>query len=272
MKNKFYEVSILQFDENNVPETKETFCIIADFVPTRENLLEKFPFPEQISATFGDKIGNVKEISREDAYLLYGTDIQLFTKTLPKKIMDVLKEQGFYCPGPSKIFHQGNGSCYAHIVQSTPSGDEWRVEIWFDKHLESFQRGVKRCANIFDVDDEVERLIPCRGEDGHPSSIQTLLDDAKWKKRKLQELSMALKDGLKIKETSKPQEMKKYMVYGNYTFSKFLGEFEAASPDDAVQKALDEVNPNAWLCAYCSQEFEDAGELDEASVVAEEIK
>lgn len=86
MKNKFYEVSILQFDENNVPETKKTFCIIADFVPTRENLLEKFPFPEQISATFGDKIGNVEEISREDAYLLYGTDIQLFTKTLPKKL------------------------------------------------------------------------------------------------------------------------------------------------------------------------------------------
>lgn len=133
---------------------------------------------------------------------------------LSKKIVDIIRKQGFYCPESGKIFHQRVSFSYVYIDQPTPSGDEWRIKIWFDEHLESFQQYVEARANIFDVDDEVERLIPCRGEDGHPSSIQTLLDDAKWKKRKLQELSMALKDGLKNEETSKSQEMKKYRVYG----------------------------------------------------------
>ena len=52
----------------------------------------------------------------------------------------------------------------------------------------------------------------------------------------------------------------KYKVYGNYVFSKFLGEVEASSQE------------NAWLCVQCAGEFEDAGELDENSIVAEEIR
>ena len=56
----------------------------------------------------------------------------------------------------------------------------------------------------------------------------------------------------------------KYKVYGNYVFSKFLGEVEASSQDDTPE--------NAWLCVQCAGEFEDAGELDENSIVAEEIR
>ena len=56
----------------------------------------------------------------------------------------------------------------------------------------------------------------------------------------------------------------KYKVYGNYVFSKFLGEVEASSQDDAPE--------NAWLCVQCAAEFEDAGELVENSIVAEEIR
>jgi hypothetical protein len=63
----------------------------------------------------------------------------------------------------------------------------------------------------------------------------------------------------------------KYKVYGNYVFSKFLGEVEASSQEEAIEKALDDTPQNAWLCAQCASEFEDAGELVEDSLIAEEI-
>ena len=63
----------------------------------------------------------------------------------------------------------------------------------------------------------------------------------------------------------------KYKVYGNYVFSKFL-EVEASSQEEAIEKALDDAPENAWLCVQCAGEFEDAGELDENSIVAEEIR
>lgn len=64
----------------------------------------------------------------------------------------------------------------------------------------------------------------------------------------------------------------KYKVYGNYVFSKFLGEVEASSQEEAIEKALDDAPENVWLCVQCAGEFEDAGELDENSIVAEEIR
>ena len=64
----------------------------------------------------------------------------------------------------------------------------------------------------------------------------------------------------------------KYKVYGNYVFSKFLGEVEASSQEEAIEKALDDAPENAWLCVQCAGEFEDAGELDEISIVAVEIR
>ena len=64
----------------------------------------------------------------------------------------------------------------------------------------------------------------------------------------------------------------KYKVYGNYVFSKFLGEVEASSQEEAIEKALDDAPENAWLCVHCAGEFEHAGELDENSIVAEEIR
>lgn len=44
------------------------------------------------------------------------------------------------------------------------------------------------------------------------------------------------------------------------------------SQEEAIEKALDDAPENAWLCVQCAGEFEDAGELDENSIVAEEIR
>lgn len=65
--------------------------------------------------------------------------------------------------------------------------------------------------------------------------------------------------------------MKKYRVYANYVFSKVLGEYEAESEDEAIEKALDDAEPNLSLCCECSEQFEDMGELDEDSCSVDEL-
>ena len=57
--------------------------------------------------------------------------------------------------------------------------------------------------------------------------------------------------------------MAKYRVYGNYIFSKVLGEYEADSEEEAIEKALDEAECNATLCVHCSQDLVDTGSHDE---------
>lgn len=65
--------------------------------------------------------------------------------------------------------------------------------------------------------------------------------------------------------------MTKYRVYGNYIFSKILGEYEADSEEEAIEKALNEANCNAMLCVHCSKEFVVWGTLDEDSYTVDVI-
>lgn len=66
--------------------------------------------------------------------------------------------------------------------------------------------------------------------------------------------------------------MTKYKIYGNYVFSKCLGEVEAESEEKAIEKALDNANDTVDLCFHCSGYFEDRGYLDEESCTAEIVK
>ncbi len=65
--------------------------------------------------------------------------------------------------------------------------------------------------------------------------------------------------------------MAKYKIYGNYVFSKYLGEFEANTKEEAIEKALYDAEDSIELCASCSNQFEDRGYLDEESCMAEVV-
>lgn len=65
--------------------------------------------------------------------------------------------------------------------------------------------------------------------------------------------------------------MAKYRVYGNYIFSKVLGEYEAESKEEAIKMALEEAEPDVVLCVQCSREFVDSGTLDEESCTVDVI-
>lgn len=55
--------------------------------------------------------------------------------------------------------------------------------------------------------------------------------------------------------------MMRYNVYGIVTGTKYIGEFEAASKEEAVEIALQSKNNNFHLCCECSGNVE----LDEMS-------
>lgn len=57
--------------------------------------------------------------------------------------------------------------------------------------------------------------------------------------------------------------MPKYYVVGTVIGSKYLGEFEADTPEEAVEKALASDKASVNLCHRCAGECENA-EIDEA--------
>lgn len=66
--------------------------------------------------------------------------------------------------------------------------------------------------------------------------------------------------------------MAKYRVYGNYIFTKVLGEYEADSEKEAIEKALENAECDATLCWQCSQDFVDSGIIDEDSCTVDVLE
>ena len=135
---------------------------------------------------------------------------------LSDEIVEILEDRGFYCDG--KI-HKQSIRYYVDFSQSTPLGEDWSEIIWFDGSKEGFVEAVRNRANDFDVDEEVEVWIACRGENGCPSSIEALVEDAKWKEEQIEKLADAL-EGL---DRSVPTEKKAIQrVVVNYAGTQFF--------------------------------------------------
>lgn len=73
------------------------------------------------------------------------------------------------------------------LNQFTPAGEDWRFSFSFKNPNELEEKVCDYYAD-FDVDEEVEIWIKGRGTRGIPSSIQVLVDDAKWKDEQLRKL------------------------------------------------------------------------------------
>jgi Fe-S oxidoreductase len=54
-----------------------------------------------------------------------------------------------------------------------------------------------------------------------------------------------------------------YRVVGTVTASKYLGEFEADSPEEAVEKALESEEAHVSVCHQCAHDVSDPG-IEEA--------
>lgn len=114
---------------------------------------------------------------------------------LSKDIIQIVEDCGFSI----NIEKQNTGNelfdnYYADLNQSTPEGEDWWESVIFDGTDSGFISEVRKRAYYFDVDEEVEIWIPCRGRKGCPSSILALVEDAQWKQKRLSDLTERLED------------------------------------------------------------------------------
>lgn len=169
-----------------------------------------------------------------------------FTNELPKSIIAILESEGFSC-GRLETSPK-DGENYIEISQMTPKGEDWIETVWFDGSYVGFNEAVKRRAEDFDVDEEVEIWIPHRGEGGCPSSITDLVKDAEWKKERLTALSDAL---------SKNSPYFVLTERGKQTAEKFIAELKALRKEllDAGKDTADETTIPDVEDIQCDIEF-----------------
>jgi len=105
-------------------------------------------------------------------------------KYLSEKVLNVIKEADFTC---SEVEEQ-DGQFYVELGQYTPEGKDWHETIWFNGTNKGFLEALKERIEDFDVDEEVELLIPSRGKNGVPKKISNLIKDAEWKLKALEDL------------------------------------------------------------------------------------
>lgn len=104
---------------------------------------------------------------------------------LNSKIIEIVEKNDFCL----EDVEEQNGKFYVEMNNCTPCGEDWWETVCFDGTDEDFIKAVRGRADNFDIDEEAEVYISCRGENGVPSSIKDLIEDAEWKKSALDELA-----------------------------------------------------------------------------------
>lgn len=92
---------------------------------------------------------------------------------------NIAEQHNFYFIHHPNSF-SGGKKHYALFEQSTPLGEDWCMEFDFDTVSELIEQ-LREYEMYYDADEEAEIWINCRGQDGVPSSIRDLIEDADWK-------------------------------------------------------------------------------------------
>lgn len=104
---------------------------------------------------------------------------------LSREILDTLEQYDFSVLG----IEEEKNKCIAELECFTPLGEDWLLIICFDGTDDGFTEAISERYDNFDVDEETSILIEHRGENGIPSSVKALLEDAEWKKKTLEDLA-----------------------------------------------------------------------------------
>lgn len=127
-------------------------------------------------------------------------------RELNENIVRILEENDFNI---GEITGQG-GSYYIELSQYTPLGEDWYVVVWFDGTDEDFIDQFDRIYQNFDVDEELEVFMECRGKNGVPTSARELLEDQEWKNNCLGNTSFQL-TSLEL-ETEEEEDEEEYTI------------------------------------------------------------
>lgn len=80
-----------------------------------------------------------------------------------------------------------NNQWYIEFGKYTPAGQDWWETLWFNE-LKDIPTALNEFVGNYDVDDEAAIFVEIRGQNGTPTSIRTIIEDAEWKLEQLKEL------------------------------------------------------------------------------------
>ncbi len=135
-----------------------------------------------------------------------------------ERIENVLEEMG--------IKYSIDGKNVLVEFWTDTAGQDIPVEFKFDGTPESFVKEFTECAEIYDVDEEVELYVNSRGERGVPNTIRELLDDCQEAKDTLMEIARKLKAALNGEEESEPTTETVTITFNMEIDSTFKKELE----------------------------------------------
>ena len=170
---------------------------------------------------------------------------------LQKDIMNILDKTGFNCVEPTSE----KGKYNIYINSRTPFNSDFGFYVVYDGSFRSFKKAVSKICYAFDIDKDAEKRIPIRGS----ASIQTVLDESKWKKEKLDELLAAFETYItEATFTFTVSKLAGYIV--DSICKKYITEYDFTVLDDAepqISSWYGIKNINTGFNSSCIELFAD---------------
>lgn len=177
-------------------------------------------------------------------------------------LFDICESHGFI---PTVTDYDGNllgvseDCCCVELENyPTPAGGDWIVTFWFDGTARGFKRAIEQYAIYFDIDEDVSLYVDNRGKNGIPSSIEALLEDAKWKMRELKDLAEDLNSCEKHTATCQSecslylQYEKTYCEWIKYDYRTICPKYhDADSPYWRIPVDMNKLK----YCPYCGKKI-----------------
>lgn len=152
-----------------------------------------------------------------------------------EQIEKICDKQGFWVNKDDNMF--GNGKPGWEIGQMSSCGEDW-FETFEADDVDTFIASLERRIDNWDSEEEAMPYIEMRGQNGVPSSIRDLLDDADWKEEQLKDLLDAIKEAPDEEDEEDEVEESKKVTEAPED------DVDLENSDD-VNKLADEVEPTA---------------------------
>ena len=156
-----------------------------------------------------------------------------------EQIEKICDKQGFWVNKDDNMF--GNGKPGWEIGQMSSCGEDWFETLEADD-VDTLIASLERRIDNWDSEEEAMPYIEMRGQNGVPSSIRDLLDDADWKLEQLKDLLDAIKEAPdeedELEESKKVTEAPEDDVdlENQEDLDKLADEIEPTAVDELIEE------------------------------------
>ena len=115
-----------------------------------------------------------------------------------KKLIDLMEDLGWTIRDLKDYeYLVSEGKTQLEFNQFSPAGEDFNFYIEFNNNIQDFLNELREYVNDFDIDEHVKIWIDVLGQNGVPSTIRELLEDAESIKEMLEELLNSVEEYVK---------------------------------------------------------------------------